>query len=230
MTELETLKSQLRENQMRLRELRTENAELKIQYRRWQLSSAIISGLSLLVAFYLLVTDSGPSLKIVRAPTEPLGSSTVEHIAPPSTMVEAPPVEVPMGETIPKAHESSGVTATEPQPSPPDPLEAPSLDFVEEEDPFTPPPFDVEEEEPPEPAIVASRPPRASTFALPGVGSKPERRVERHTVIKHENLWRIVEKYYGRVTPRIIKKVMKDNGLSSSRIQPGTTLLLIIEE
>jgi LysM repeat protein len=216
MTELENLQSQLRESKMRLRELRTENAELKIQYRRWLWVSAGVSVLSLSLTIWVSLSGGG---EMVLQPYSVAGSAQTAFVEPPTSShspvsplpttkfafeplaIDAPGFDLPEEPSVRRASENH--------------LEAPALPLAATE---------IEESSTRSSELVATK-----AFSLPGSAGKPQKTVKRYVVQKNDSLWKIVNRFYGSATPQRIKKVMQDNGLGDTNLQPGVTLLLIID-
>lgn len=216
MTELEILQRQLRESKMRLRELRTENAELKIQHRRWLIVSAIVSVFSLLLSLVMVFTSGDIVIQGAGGMAGlPADDTAWQQEGPTPAVVDN--VELsPPSESF-------------------QPLTPPRID-----DDLEAPPLILDEPEPEKPTMSTSPltfPSRAESssrpatggFVLPGSSAKPKKRVEQYVVQKNDSLWKIVSRFYGTATPKKIQKVMQDNGLVSSQIKPGSTLLLIID-
>lgn len=222
MTEQERLKSQIRESHMRLRELRTENAELKIQYRRWLNLSALISGVSLM---FSLVMFFFPREVFVQVPAEPafsaspsqqgggddfLGDQVVlADDAQDGGFVDAPRIK--------NVETSLGGLEV---------LMAPDIstsieDRADSWDKEPSSSFDIEDSR----GLDLPK----MDFALPGVAENIQR-VEQYLVQKNDNLWGIVKRFYGSATPAKVAKVARDNDLVGSNIKPGMTLLLIIDD
>ena len=233
MTELENLQVQLRESKMRLRELRTENAELKIQYRRWLLLSVGVSFLSFSLSIVLaIMLNSRPveadlpgsevenelpkkepsSQGAPKSLNAPLKNSETDSLVPPPIDVPEPQRFIPLGNK-----EAEASKASLKLPSGKKDARTPTLPIDE--------PKEAEEDSAATPAPSVTQP-----FALPSSSNKAQKGVKRYVVQKNDSLWKIVGKYYGAATPTRIKKVMKDNGLSDINLRPGTTLLLIIDE
>jgi hypothetical protein len=240
MTDLEILQSQLRETKMRLRELRTENAELKIQQRRWLFMCVGVSGFSLLLSSVLLFTSGDIVIEDPNLPRTfdstlvAVDSRSVDPRSMDSTSVEtaAPlPVEdlaAPEPVVLDGGFGSSEPELEDPLAPPPIDDSALAVDAPELAMPTSPP------EPKPAPLTLPSSgssfsPPASQGFSLPGSSSRSKRRVEQYRVKKNDSLWKIVNRYYGTATPKKIQKVMKDNGLSNTQIMPGSTLLLIID-
>lgn len=198
MTEAEELRSETRELKMRLREVRTENAELKLQQKRWLILSSIVSGLSLFLAFLMFFAS---------------GDIKVEKTYPSNhqpTVYPLDPVEVP-----------APVVVSEPEPPKPVKpkdtfLDAPELDFGLE--PKTT-----------EPKVVNKEPSRGGDFALPGMESQSKKKVTQYVVRKNDTLWSIAKKMMGSSKSSNINKIMKDNGLTDSRLDPGMSLVIITD-
>lgn len=262
MDELDQLKSQLRESKMRLRELRTENAELKIQMRRWLICSAAVSVLSLLLSF-ITVFSSG-DIVIQSSHFADLGSGASQEFSDEAPLdstfgnpIEQNPVE--QKRFAQKSFEDADSLDVEaPVFADEDALEPPPLalevevtDTAETSVAVKPvdtkprsslvsPSWKVMETKPRASEESSSRSTNQSTaqgsalnkapFVLPGASDQPKRRVEQYVVQKNDNLWKIIHKFWGTPTPQKIKKVMKDNGLSSPHIKPGHTLLLIMDD
>ena len=236
MTEQENLQIQLRESKMRLRELRTENAELKIQYRRWLLLSVGVSflsfSLSVVLAMMLNFSSDEVDLPATNAQNE---LASQENIVPPTQdaakipklgsknnatdSLTPPPIDVPEPHRlIPLANkETEANKATIKLPSGKKDTRTPTLALDE--------PKSSEDESSATPAPSVAQP-----FSLPSSSNKAQKEVKRYVVQKNDSLWKIVGKYYGAATPTRIKKVMKDHGLTDINLRPGTTLLLIIDE
>lgn len=239
---------------MRLRELRTENAELKIQYRRWLNLSALISvcslGLTLLMIVFSgdvvvqveegkqmfsesssrldLRTDrsSSPYASAEDALVQPLASASSTSRSS-STVERSNSSWFGSSSSSPDTSESQGQGAA---------LEAPAMDGFGDAQVSAPPIPDPiasnsfgegpSAQPQKEPTLVLP----SSGFALPGMDEQALKRVEQYRVRKNDNLWGIVKRFYGAATPQRIAKVMRDNGLSGSSITPGMTLLLIIDD
>jgi hypothetical protein len=215
MTDLEIIQRQLRESKMRLREVRTENAELKIQHRRWLVVSATVSVISLLLSF-VMVFNSGDIV------IQGEGSQMSVSLDAPVWHEESIPLPVNEVEDLRSQEKIEEITP----PRFDDALEAPPL-VLDEPTPSKPfrrePVLKL-------PSRAESRPePVRSGFSLPSSSNKPKKRVEQYVVRKNDSLWKIVSRFYGTATPRKVQKVMKDNGLVNSQIKPGSTLLLIID-
>ena len=217
--------AEVRELRHRIREVRTENAELKVQYRRWLIFSVCLSVLSLLLAF-LLVFIGAP---VITLPEN--NSPKVHHSASLPSLEEEDDLPVVHEEesdslwsdlALPDEDESLEEPITEKEPSShfaslplPDDLED---DLVE----------DTHQDSSAELATVP--PPRKSGgFALPG-NSQATRKVIHYTVKKNDSLWLICKRYFSRPTPGVIRKIKRDNSLVSDRIEPGMKLVLIIDE
>lgn len=245
MNELESLQSRLRESQMRLREVRTENGVLKIQYRRWLYTAVGISMASMVICVFILLFESDP-LADIKQPHRPNSQQDTQEVA--HTILDEDPLALddPIIDDVPQPL-STPDTDSEPiseGSSSLDGLEMPGWD--EEEDSkidegsqtqgeveTTQPPAEVTPSQPdtfelPKPQPSPTVQPPTTGFALPGASSK--RTVIQHKVVKRDTLWEIVKRYKGSPpTPRLIQKVMKDNGLRSSRIQPGSELIIILD-
>jgi hypothetical protein len=228
MNDLKSLQSRLRESQMRLREVRTENGELKIQYRRWLYTAVSLSMASMVICVAMMIFDSDP-LTDLNSPNEPQGTATVEGN---DTAPEPNPFEPedpafalegsnPEDEVEPDTERSSLD------------LEMPGWDEPADPKPETKTPpkekptFSIPKSNPKN--TNPTPPPASGGFQLPG-SSSSEKRVITHRVEKYDTLWEILKRYQSSPpTPRLIRKVIKDNGLTSSRIQPGSELIIILD-
>ena len=222
MTEQERLKSQIRESHMRLRELRTENAELKIQYRRWLNLSALISSMSLVLS---LVMVFFPREVRVEVPVQQTISDFTAQQGDRDDFLGGDVHALPndQGEALP---ESSQGEVLAPSLGGLEVLMAPDIpvpiaEVATPADRKSSSPLDIDDSR----GIDLPK----MDFALPGVGENIQR-VEQYLVRKNDNLWGIVKRFYGSATPAKVAKVARDNGLVGSRIKPGMTLMLIIDD
>jgi hypothetical protein len=213
MTEEEKLRSEVRELKMRLRELRTENAELKLQQKRWLTLSTGVSVFSLILAIVMfsvtgdikvqLDSSSSSDLDIyTNLEPEPIGSGESEITDPLQSELEMKPVKK-------------------------DPIEEDSTSFLDAPDlglEINPPKPD------PKPPVRNTEPSRGGAFELPGSNQGPKKRVIQYTVKKNDTLWHIAKKTMGSSKSSNIRKIMKDNGLTDSRLEPGMSLVIIVEE
>jgi len=202
MTETEQLRSELRELKMRLRELRTENVELKLHQKRWLRLSTGVSIFSLVLAFVMFFA-SGDIKVLGRNPSvaTELDSSVYEMKveAQKANTGEAPVVSKPIE---PVQHEEDSF------------LDAPELEVHLES------------------AVVGPKvvePVRGGAFELPGVDKGPKRKVIQYVVKRNDTLWGIAKAMMGSSKSSNIAKIMKDNGLTDSRLEPGMSLVIIVE-
>jgi hypothetical protein len=226
MNDLEALQSRLRESQQRLREVRTENGELKIQYRRWLFTAVCLSMASMVICLALMLFDTDPLSDLdsyTEETQEPVIhlESDIEKVT--SFTSSEPFLEVEPPEITEPASNQEDSTSLE--------VEMPGWDEPE--------PDPVEDQTPPAtksntftfPKAETANPtppPTTGAFLLPG-SSSTGKRVIHHRVRKYDTLWKILEDYQGSPpTLKLINKIIKDNGLPSSRIQPGSELIIIL--
>lgn len=206
MTESEQLRSEVRELKMRLRELRTENAELKLQQKRWLTLSTIISACSLVLAFMMFFISGDIKVEKHYSGSQGENQAGVYDLNQPRVEDRLP---------------AKPLTKEEP-------LVAKSIE-KEEKDSFLDAP-DLNIDVDPTPKVEkAIEPSRGGAFALPGAESKPKRKRIMYEVKKNDTLWSIARKIMGSSKSSNINKIKKDNGLTDSRLDPGMTLVIIVE-
>ena len=210
MTETEQLRSEVRELKMRLREYRTENAELKLQQKRWLTLSTGVSVFSLLLAVFMFFISG--DIK-VEHPTQ---GSQIYSLDPKPSQAETPLNVKPSPKSVTK-------TPIKEDPKPMDSslfLDAPDLGL--DLDLSNPTPFSKKS--------VSPQPSRGGGFELPGLTQGTKKKVIQYTVKKNDTLWNIADKMMGSPKQTNINKIMKDNGLTQPRIDPGMVLVIIVEK
>lgn len=205
MTEVEQLRSEVRELKMRLRELRTENAELKLQQKRWLTLSTGVSVFSLVLAIVMFSVTGDIKVEL------PSQSSELDIYS----SLKPDPVEAPDPVAV-KPVEPVKTIETDPIQDETDFLDAPDLGLE-----ITPPK--------PKPVEV-TEPSRDTAFVLPGSNQGPKKKVIQYTVKKNDTLWHIAKNIMGSSKSSNIRKIMKDNGLTDSRLEPGMSLVIIVDQ
>ena len=208
MTEVEQLRSEVRELKMRLRELRTENAELKLQQKRWLTLSTGVSVFSLVLAIVMFSVTGDIKVELPSQSSDldiysSLNSEPAQVSEPPET--EPAPPSQPIKQDPIKDETSF--------------LDAPDLGLE-----ITPP---KPEPPPPTPAVEPSR---DTAFVLPGTNQSQKKKVIQYTVKKNDTLWHIAKNVMGSSKSSNIRKIMKDNGLTDSRLEPGMSLVIIVDQ
>lgn len=212
MTKEEEFLAQNRELQHRLREVRTENAELKVQYRRWLILATGISVCSLFLSAVVVMwspdkvelTDliQGIGVDIAHIeeeqPIEAAGDIDIDEFADENTLAG---VSEPMVNDIEMG------------------LEPPEFMLTEVEEPKK-----VEKKVPV--VVVKTEEPKTSErkFTLPKTKRK---RVILYKVKRNDTLSDIAIQHFGAY--RYVKKIKKDNGLRSDMLHQGMELKIILD-
>lgn len=206
MTEVEQLRSEVRELKMRLRELRTENAELKLQQKRWLALSTGVSVFSLVLAIVMFSVTG--DIKVI-APSQSSELDVYSSLDPEPVETKEPVVPKPSEPPVKKAPVVDETSF----------LDAPDLGLE-----IVPP-----KPTPKPPVRVAEQPSRDEAFVLPGSNQVPKKKVIQYTVKKNDTLWHIAKNIMGSSKSSNIRKIMKDNGLTDSRLEPGMSLVIIVD-
>lgn len=235
MTEEERLGSRIRELEMRLRELRGENAHLKLQQDRWLKLCVGCSVLACLMSVGILVIEGlgdgiprmvgnsvvTPSQAHVLEPENSLGLEQDTGVSSGTVVSEKLDSSPPGIEIVPPS-----LTLDEEVESPrskPQKLKQPEPRKAVVEDMLPPPLENLPTAEGPKVSGKLVIPPSDKTtspFVLPGTSVKQE--PLKYTVREGETLWSVSRKFFG--DHKSVEKIKRLNNLSGDELRAGMVL------